>query len=180
MARNGISREEVFEAAERLSNLQERVTVTRVRELLGNTGSYSTISQYLKEWRGEVVDDAGALALDEATRADIERNALGIVRAFWHSITGFRRRLVSRVNGRILDVEREYHDAESRIAAMAAQIKGFDEGLARLHEEMAGKESALAQLSAEYKGLQGQIAALNARVLLLEQRTGVGRDAVTD
>jgi hypothetical protein len=45
-----ITREQVFEAAETLSREGEEPTYITVRERLGS-GSFSTISKYLREWK---------------------------------------------------------------------------------------------------------------------------------
>jgi len=51
MARPGIVYEEVEKAINQLQVKGERITVSRVRETLGNRGSTTTISRYLKQWK---------------------------------------------------------------------------------------------------------------------------------
>ncbi len=52
MARRGITREEVFQAADSLQTVGKKVTVIAIREHLGK-GSYSTITAALDAWRKE-------------------------------------------------------------------------------------------------------------------------------
>ncbi len=51
MIRRGVSYEEVAQAAEELRSQSETPTIERIRHLLGGTGSNTTISKYLHEWR---------------------------------------------------------------------------------------------------------------------------------
>ncbi len=50
MARPGVTYEQVAEAADKLDSDGIRPSPTKVREALGNTGSYSTIARFLKDW----------------------------------------------------------------------------------------------------------------------------------
>ncbi|RME33684.1 MAG: hypothetical protein D6786_07020 [Gammaproteobacteria bacterium] len=66
MPRSGLSREEVFSAASELVRAGRRPTVAAVRERLGR-GSYTTITQYLGEWREESPpEETRPVAVDEA------------------------------------------------------------------------------------------------------------------
>lgn len=51
MSRTGLSYEEVVGAIERILALGEKPTIHRVREMLGNYGSVTTISKFLRDWR---------------------------------------------------------------------------------------------------------------------------------
>jgi DNA repair exonuclease SbcCD ATPase subunit len=51
MTRRGVSYEDVAQAAEELRSQGELPTIERIRHLLGGTGSNTTISKYLNEWR---------------------------------------------------------------------------------------------------------------------------------
>jgi colicin import membrane protein len=51
MARIGITREQVFQAAEYIRDAGETPTIDRVRAQLGNTGSPNTIHKHLKLWK---------------------------------------------------------------------------------------------------------------------------------
>ncbi len=52
-----ITKEEVFEAADAIEHAGEKVSSLRVREHLG-TGSLTTITGHLKEWRKAQRDNA--------------------------------------------------------------------------------------------------------------------------
>jgi len=51
MARTGITKDQVFEAAREIRDEGGTVTIAAVRSRLGGTGSYSTYSRHLAEWR---------------------------------------------------------------------------------------------------------------------------------
>lgn len=53
MARDGISKTQVFEAADQISRAGQQPTVASVRAHLG-TGSYTTITAHLREWKNDV------------------------------------------------------------------------------------------------------------------------------
>jgi len=51
MARTGITKEQVFQAAEYIRGADETPTIERIRVQLGNTGSPNTIHKHLKLWK---------------------------------------------------------------------------------------------------------------------------------
>lgn len=53
MARLGVKKEDVFAICEELKTAKPNFTVKDVREKLGGTGSFSTISAHVKEWKQE-------------------------------------------------------------------------------------------------------------------------------
>ena len=53
MSRTGITQEQVFATAQALADADHPVTLQAVRDALG-AGSFSTISQHLRQWREEV------------------------------------------------------------------------------------------------------------------------------
>lgn len=52
MPRTGISNDEILKAIEALEADGESITRTSIRRQLGDTGSFTTISAFLKTWRG--------------------------------------------------------------------------------------------------------------------------------
>ena len=53
MARTGVTYEQVKDVAELLTKAGESPTIEKVRLELGGTGSYSTLSRHIKQWRSE-------------------------------------------------------------------------------------------------------------------------------
>ena len=51
MARNGITITDVFDAADKINDQGLVVTIDRVRQMMGNVGSNTTISKYIGLWR---------------------------------------------------------------------------------------------------------------------------------
>lgn len=58
MPRKGLSNEDILKAIEALLARCEPITRTSIRHELGGTGSYTTISAFLKTWRESVANEA--------------------------------------------------------------------------------------------------------------------------
>jgi len=84
MARPGLSYEIVAKAADELSQAGETPTINRIREILGNTGSPTTISRLLKEWKdkhGAHNDDPELSEEDETQETPMQRPKRTVYRA---------------------------------------------------------------------------------------------------
>ena len=71
MAREGISKAQVFNAADAISAAGQNPTVAGVRAKIG-TGSFTTITAFLREWKEQALNQEAAEALDvpeEVTQA---------------------------------------------------------------------------------------------------------------
>ncbi|MDF2940647.1 MAG: DNA-binding protein [Gammaproteobacteria bacterium] len=57
MAKSGITYEEFIAVAQDLEKLGEKLSVNRIKELLGNRGSPAIINRFIKEWSGQAETD---------------------------------------------------------------------------------------------------------------------------
>ena len=123
MARNGITREQVMAAAQTLAERGEAVTVTRVRRALGETGSYTTISNYLKEWREQG---------DGQPPGALERGVRGMVQGLWQALT----QAGDRRDAELARLAAEVNHYEEQMSDLAAHCDRQSETLARLDREI--------------------------------------------
>ncbi|HSW70814.1 MAG TPA: DNA-binding protein [Gammaproteobacteria bacterium] len=80
MARPGISKQEVFEAASQLLGQGREPTIADVRQIL-QTGSNSTIANHLRDWRKEQ-EGTEALAL----HSNLPQEALSMMKGLWERL----------------------------------------------------------------------------------------------
>ncbi len=80
MARPGITKHEVFEAASQLLGQGREPTIAEVRQIL-QTGSNSTIANHLRDWRKE---QAGTEAL--SLHSNLPQEALAMVKGLWERL----------------------------------------------------------------------------------------------
>jgi hypothetical protein len=146
MPRNGISREQVVKAAERLQAHGQSVTVTAVRALLGETGSYTTISGHLKTWRDQ---QAGAAT---AVPKELERSLLEFLGRFWRALlAGIGAEVQRRTEGRVGELESEVRCCEDDLRRLRATS---ERDVAALQAELAENERLLATMEDEVATLQ--------------------------
>ena len=183
MARQGISREQIFEAAAALQAEGTPATVQAVRARIG-TGSYTTISRHLDEWRKEHAGQApanipempekvlGAFQQVWATAAkaaqdevDTQRQALEAMR---REIAKAQADMVAEIQrleqaleetGRKVDELEKALDAERQGRADALeQVTALRIENARLDERAKAAEGRAVEFKAQLEGLQARIA----------------------
>ena len=76
MARLGVTYEQVEAAAEKIAAANSMPTVERVRRELNNTGSNSTISNHLREWKAQRLNKPPTLNYHKVNLADPVQNAI--------------------------------------------------------------------------------------------------------
>ncbi len=139
MARNGITRDQVVEAAERLQREGRNVSVANVRALLGGTGSYTTISGHLKGWRQEREGPT------QAAPKELERSVVGLFGRLWRSLMlGVDKEVKRKTDGRFGTLESELHTSENDIRQLQeechvcrAEVETLQLELRQLREEQA-------------------------------------------
>ena len=168
MARQGITEQQVIEAAEGLAASGQAVTVSTVREALGGTGSFSTINAHLGKWK----EGGGARPVSDVP--DMPDPISRAARAFWavawkeaqQEVKGEREALdLAR-----RDMERDRRDMAAEIARLEAETATQADELARLRTDLA--EQAAAQLRAEEaaQSLRVENARLDERAKAADQR----------
>lgn len=165
MARAGVTREQVFEAAGALKARGASITIQRVRDHLGDTGSYTTISRYLDEWR------AADAAKDQETLPDIpeaaEQAMLGAMREVWRVAATAMRREAEEVKQvaerRVRDIEAQHGEAHAEVSRLEKEAAAAEAEVTELRARVADLEKALAAGEATQAQLREQLAAADAR-----------------
>lgn len=184
MARPGVSREQVFEVAQRLHDAGTVPTVQTVRDGLG-AGSFTTITTHLREWRAEQASAAAApLSLPE----EVEAAAVRAAGTIWQAAEQLARREIEAVRTvaaaqvdearaqaqeSLQEVARLEADGESLRAQLADQAAVLDQvrvELGRVQAQVSAEQARSAGLAARVDELKGELAEARA---VNEQRVGV-------
>lgn len=146
MARSGVQFEDVQGAIEALLAKGEAPSVQKIREVLG-TGSFTTISDHLREWRFQ--REAGRdLPAAQAMPEPVQRLAEGL----WHTaqeaageaLASYREQADHRVaeaQAAMQEAQRKVENAEQREAALAAHLAGTEQRLEQRSAALARVES---------------------------------------
>ena len=134
MARSGVQYEDVKQAIDTLMAKGEAPSVQKVREVLG-TGSFTTISDHLREWRSrreERAETASTQGMPESIQQLAEglwekaQDAAGDALAEYREMAD---RDVKTAREAIQDAMRQAEDAAQREAALSAHLAGTDQRL---------------------------------------------------
>ncbi len=139
MARQGISREQIFEAAGALQEEGTPATVQAVRERLGS-GSYTTITRHLDDWRKEHAGQA------PANIPDIPDKVMGAFQQVWATAAKAAQDEVETQRQALEAMRREMAKAQ---ADMAAEIQRLEQALEETGRKAEGLER---ELEAERRG----------------------------
>lgn len=130
MSRNGISYQDVANAAIKVQGNNENPTVDRVREILG-TGSKSTIARHLKDWRANNGPVASA--------NDLPPELIALVTGLWERLQGMAEQEIleysQEADQKINDIENSLALSQEHNASLQLQI--------HLTEEVLGQEKAI-------------------------------------
>lgn len=190
MARQGVSRDQVFAAADALVGDAQGPTIKAVREKLGDTGSPNTIHRHLVSWR-EARPAATAIvrelpqALAVAIAAEIERTA-SQVRGEMESELVQERAAAAELSlsGERLEVELE--EVSEQVLALTTerdtlagkfdqQAADLTEALRRIEREQQAAEAARVELATAKLKVESQ----EERQVELATEMGRLRDALT-
>ena len=79
MARVGIKKEDIFLAADSISARGINPTISAIREELGNTGSMTTISTYLTQWREKNKE----ISINEEIPENVQNACFEVMKKIW-------------------------------------------------------------------------------------------------
>ncbi|MGQ4879849.1 DNA-binding protein [Billgrantia sp. LNSP4103-1] len=149
MARSGVQYEDVREVIESLLTKGEAPSVQKIREVLG-TGSFTTISDHLREWRLRQDTSRGArdLPASQAMPEPVQR----LAESLWHkaqeaageALANYREqadRRVAEAQAAMQEAQRKVENAEQREAALAAHLAGTEQRLEQRSAALAKVES---------------------------------------
>lgn len=163
MSRTGVTFQQVELAAEKILATGESPTIEKVRRLLGGTGSNSTLSKHLHEWRSERLC-ASTSTLPAPNLPPDPVNAA--VDRVW-------KEMAKESEAKIQTMRSHYETETSRIQQQLASIQEVNDSLTQernalqqaYHQQTAEKEL----LSLDLKALQQQYQILQEQHTLLEQ-----------
>lgn len=174
MARTGITFEDVQRAVDSLLQRQETPSVQKVREILG-TGSYTTISDHLREWRArreerrDVPPPQGMPAELQQLAEELWRQAQ---QAASENLSHYREeadRQVEAAQERVAEALRRAEDAEQRESALAAHLSSTEQRLQQCSAEGARMEAAAQNLEQQAEKERKRAAQLEDQLSRLQQ-----------
>ncbi|WP_162619428.1 DNA-binding protein [Salinicola peritrichatus] len=169
MARNGIRYDDVCRAIDTLRQRGEAVSVQKVRELLG-TGSYTTISDHLREWR--LRQDGDSV---QAIPRNLERpEALeGWIADIWDKAqqAAYEKLAIYRqqADDQIREADESRHRAQRQCEDAEQRLEALNEHMLRVQERLEAKTTEAAHLQAELQSFKSSQAQQQKRVAQLEQ-----------
>lgn len=174
MARTGITFEDVQRAVDSLLQRQETPSVQKVREILG-TGSYTTISDHLREWRArreerrDVPPPQGMPVELQQLAEELWRQAQ---QAASQNLSHYREeadRQVEAAQERVAEALRRAEDAEQRESALAAHLSSTEQRLQQCSAEGARMEAAAQNLEQQAEKERKRAAQLEGQLSRLQQ-----------
>lgn len=173
MARQGISEQQVIEAAEQLARDGQAVTVSAVREVIGS-GSFSTINGYLGKWKesGDRSKPGDAPDMPET----VGRAMRQLWAAAWKEAQDGIKAERDALEAARRDMERERRDMAHEITRLETENGTQAEEIARLSSALADKTGALETADKAANDLKIENARLDERAKAAEGRAGELRD----
>lgn len=186
----GITKDQIWAAADELQRLGQTPTLAAVREVLGETGSFSTIAPAMADWRALQTKTAGAkMPIPEAFSARMRQQAEHV----WAEAIGVADELVTSERDALRAARKELETERAEIASLldlaAEQIAAAtlrqreletkNEKLAELHAavnaELSGaqarldeREQAVRRERLERQSAQAALAEVRERLAMLE------------
>jgi len=151
MARTGVQYEDVQRAIDDLLARGEAPSVQKVREVLG-TGSFTTISDHLREWR-QRRDENRDVPPPRGMPAALQE----LAEALWHraqesaneALAHYREeadRRIAAADEAVAEARRQAEDAEQRESALAAHLASTEQRLEERSTALARSEAQREQL----------------------------------
>jgi len=171
MARQGISKEQVFTAATDIHREGAVPTVQEVRKRIGS-GSYTTINSHLGEWRKE-----HAAMTAPANIPDIPERVNDAFKQIWAMATKAAQGTVE-TQRQALDAMRREMDKEQ--AAMAAEIEELGKLLKESQDKAATLEASLAGEQSTREKAEKQVTELRIENAGIEATAKAGEERATE
>lgn len=162
MARSGVQYEDVQQAIETLLAKGDAPSVQKIRDVLG-TGSFTTISDHLREWRFQREANR-----DLPASHAMPEPVLRLAESLWQkaqesageALASYREeadRRVAETEAAIQEARRQVEDAEQREAALSSHLAGTEQRLEQ-------RSAALARVEAERDQWQERARQLEERL----------------
>ena len=159
----GITKDQIWEAADQLHRLGQTPTLAAVREMLGETGSFSTIAPAMADWRALQTKTAGAkMPIPEAFSARMRQQAEHV----WADALGVADELVSSERDALRSARKELEAERAEMASLLDQATAQIAAALLRQNELGLKNDELSALNAS---AQAEIAGACARLDEREQ-----------
>ncbi len=167
MARTGISKKQVFEAASALLEEGTAATVQAVRERIGS-GSFTTITRHLADWRKEHTAQAPAVL------PDMPDKVTGAFRQAWSTAVHAAQEAVDTQRQALEVLRREMEQEKADMAAEIERLEQTGEDAAAAREALEKEREVGLEAKAEAEQRASALRIENAR---LEERAKAARAA---
>lgn len=173
MPREGITRDQVFQACAALCAQGQKPTTRSVRAALGNTGSPNNIAAWIRQWREAQPPGASApaiaLEVPERVRQAMDEAAARVWSAAQELIETEVRSARQACEQQVAAAVQERDDAAGTAEDLNEQIEALEQRMAELRGIAEDRARAL-----EAQRLEG--AALSERAQILEQQLAFERE----
>jgi len=163
MSRIGITFEEVVEAALSIERDGETPTLDKVRAYLGGTGSFTTISKFLQQWRNKIVHGYA----DKESRASTPDIVKVAVDRVWSEIKEQSDKEIDSIK---IEAQAIIAAAEKKVELAEANLKQLKDEYDQLHEVHIAQSSEKELLQLDNKTLREEYGLLRERYKVLEER----------
>ncbi len=157
MSRTGITYQEVIEAITKLQERGKIPTVDRIRNHLG-TGSNSTISRYLREWKSE-----GVLSGANTVPSDL----IEMVKELWARLQGKAEQQISILT---IDTAKTVQAVEAKFMQSQKENAELQTKTHKLEEDLYSKTEENKAVSKTSTSLQLELSKLHDRYITLEKQ----------
>lgn len=140
-----ITKEEVFLLAQQFKEEDRKITVGTIRTALGNRGSFSTISNHIREWRKEDREQSSAVS-DEEIPAPIRDISTQMVRAVWKAASDWAQKEIRAIKRATVEQTKE---SEDEVREALQELEALQEKNSKLEEELTTIRSKRDQLTQE-------------------------------
>ncbi len=169
-----ITREMVFEAADKLTAQGKEPTITGIRDDLGG-GSFSTISGHLKKWRNQK-QSVESVALPDAVR-EVFRSSFNAVwseaeRLHSEQVLVMREQFAQERDGYTKEAEEELSRLEKLVEQLKQEAASLADKNTTLIRDAATAEANAKSSEKEASTLTGKLSALDAEHRLLIKQVG--------
>lgn len=165
----GITKDQIWAAADELQRVGQTPTLAAVREMLGETGSFSTIAPAMADWRALQTKTSGAkMPIPETFSARMRQQAEHV----WAEAIGVADELVASERDALRAARKELEAERAEMASLLDQAAAQIAAATQRQQELEMKTDELSVLNASSKvEIAGACARLDERekALLFER-----------
>ncbi|HVC49941.1 MAG TPA: DNA-binding protein [Burkholderiales bacterium] len=163
MPRTGVTREQVFEIADRLSNSGVSPTSQVVRNGLGK-GSFTTINRHLSEWKElKWKSESNLPPISQA----LEFRASSLIKEIWDLASEEAKKQVEQIRQAALD---DISELQDQIQGVMLQLTLLGEEKSKLSDEYEEANKVIQRLTVEISGLGKALKEARKELSLLQNR----------